>query len=171
MSKQAARRSLKFDCLRETLAEVDRLNDSGYTMVGNWNLGKACQHLSKTMRMSIEGAPFSLPFFLKPVARKLLFGKIMSGAPTRLPLKTVRQFRPDVLVDTDHEISEYQRLVNQIMDDDASLLSNHPLFGKVTLAQWRTFHAWHSAHHFSFLIPMPSNSPTQSAIMEPLTNA
>ena len=160
MKKQASRRPLKFACLHETVTEAQRLNEAGYAMVGNWDLAKACQHLSKTMRMSIEGAPFSLPFFLKPLARQLLFGKIMSGTPTRLPLKTVKEFKPDEHPNVEDELAEYADLVNHIMAEDASLISNHPVFGKVTLDQWRTFHAWHAAHHFSFLIPNESNPRT-----------
>ncbi len=153
MSRHSARRPLQFDCLRDTVREVHRLHDSDYTMVGNWDLAKACRHLSKTLRMSIEGAPFNLPFFLKPVARWVLFRSVMSGTPTRLPLKTVKQFSPEDAADVEAEVADYEEMVEKIMSDDAPLLEVHPVFGRVSKDQWRTFHAWHAAHHLSFLIP------------------
>lgn len=153
MGKHDARRPLKFNCLRETVDEARDLQQRGYTQVGNWDLGKACQHLTKTMRMSIEGAPFRLPFFLRPIARRILFGKVMSGKPTRLPLKTAPQFRPVDAFDVTQEIDEYVELVQKVMADDAPLLPDHPVFGPISKSEWRTFHAWHAAHHFSFLIP------------------
>ena len=62
-------------------------------------------------------------------------------------------FRPDGSPDLRQEISEYVSLVRQVMADDAPLLPDHPVFGRTTKDEWRQFHAWHAAHHFSFLIP------------------
>lgn len=162
MSNRVSRRPLKFDGLPDTVQEVHRLHDLGYTMAGNWDLAKACQHLSKTMRMSIEVAPFSLPFFIKPVARWILFRSVMTGKPTRLPLKTAPAFRPDDAADPATEVAEYETLVEEIMAADAPLIPDHPVFGRITKVEWRTFHAWHAAHHLSFLIPDPAPRPSRS---------
>ena len=161
MSKHDARRELHFDCLRDSVEEIHRLSQTGYTKAGEWNLSQACQHLSKTMKMSREGSPFNLPFFLKPVARWMLFGNILAGKPTRLPLTTAPQFKPedvpenetDGVVDKMSDLSEYERLVGVVMSDEATLIPEHPVFGKVSPDEWRKFHAWHAAHHFSFLLP------------------
>lgn len=154
--EKRSRRSLTFESLPETVAEAHRLRDGGYQMVGNWNLGQACSHLTKTLRMSVEGAPFSLPFFMRPIARALVLGKVMKGAPTNLPLKTVKAFEPDGSIDIDAEVSQYEQWVAKIMDPSAPLLEKHPVFGKFSKDKWRTFHAWHAAHHFSYLLPESS---------------
>ena len=147
------RRPLQFDCLRDSVTEIRRLNESGYTKAGNWDLGQMCQHLSKTTRIAIEGAPFNLPFFLKPIARWLLSDKIMKGQPTGLPLITVREFQPESNPDAGEAIDEYEALVNQVLDEKTKLLPQHPVFGKFEEHQWKKFFAWHAAHHLSYLIP------------------
>ncbi len=154
--EKRSRRLLQFESLSDTVAEAHRLRDGGYQMVGNWNLGQACSHLTKTLRMSVEGAPFSLPFFMRPIARALVLGKVMNGAPTGLPLKTVKVLQPDESIDVDAEVDQYEQLVAKIMDPSASLIEKHPVFGKFTVQEWRTFHAWHTAHHFSYLLPESS---------------
>lgn len=163
MRTSVQRRPLKFDCLRDSVAEVHRLNESGYVKAGNWDLAQMCQHLSKSARIAIEGAPFSLPSFLKPVARWLLFDTIMKGQRTRLPLITAPQFRPEASPDADQEIAEYESLVNQVMADDADLLPDHPLFGIVTPDYWHQFFTWHAAHHLSYLIPNETNAADATA--------
>lgn len=153
MSRKQPRRSLNFDCLRDSVTEAKRLNETSYQLAGKWDLAKQCQHLSKTLRMSIEGAPIQLPFFLQPIARWILFRSIIDGKPTRLPLKTIPQFLPDESSDAQKSIEEYEELVERVMDPNATLLRKHPIFGRVSSEQWRKFHAWHAAHHFSHLIP------------------
>ena len=158
MGRQSARRTLRFDSLEDSLVEIRSLHETGYELVGNWDLSKACQHLTKTMRMSIEGAPFNLPFFLKPIARWILFRSVMAGEPTRLPLKTVRQFLPDDSGMVIKDMADYELYVNKVMAADAPLLANHPVFGRITKDEWRRFHAWHAAHHLSFLLPKSTTS-------------
>ncbi len=153
MSKSVVRRPLEFDCLPDSVAEVHRLNELGYAKAGNWDLAQMCQHLSKSMRIAIEGAPFRLPFFLQPVARWMLYDTVMKGQRTRLPLITAPQFRPDASPDAKSEIAEYETLVNTVMADDVVLLPDHPLFGTVTPEYWHKFFTWHAAHHLSYLIP------------------
>lgn len=153
MGKQSARRTLKFDRLQDSLEEMRSLHESGYDMVGNWDLSKVCQHLTKTLRMSIEGAPFSLPFFLKPITRWILFRSVMEGRPTRLPLKTVRQFLPDDSGMVVKDMADYELYSNKVVADDAPLIANHPVFGRLSQEEWLRFHAWHAAHHLSFLLP------------------
>ena len=153
MSKSVERRPLTFDCLQDSVSEIHRLNESGYAKAGNWDLAQMCQHLSKSMRIAIEGAPFRLPFFLQPVARWMLYDTVMQGRRTRLPLITAPQFRPDASPNAEAEIAEYETLVNAVTADDAVLLPDHPLFGTVTPEYWHKFFAWHAAHHLSYLIP------------------
>lgn len=156
MGNQVKRRPLKFENLPATVTEVRRLQEGGYDLAGNWDLAKACSHLSKTLTLSLEGSPFNLPFFMKPIARFLLFGKVMAGKQTGLPLKTDPALAPNDCKDATLEIENYEKLVQRVMDPNATLIESHPVFGKVTVEQWRTFHAWHAAHHLSYLIPKTS---------------
>ena len=160
MSKHDARRPLKFDLLQTSVEEIQELREHGYTMAGNWNLSQICQHLSKTLKISIEGAPFRLPFLLRPFARWLLFDSVMRGRPTRLPLIAPSQFQPDEPENVDQHIANYQELVGKVTAADAQLISDHPVFGRVSLEEWRKFHCWHAAHHLSFL--QPTTDPTQA---------
>lgn len=148
-----SRRQLKFPDLNATVAEVHRLQAGPYVQVGKWDLGMACQHLTKTLRMSVTKAPVTLPFFLRPIARKMMFGKIMRGEPTGLPLKTFPSFVPKQDNESERHVTEYEVVVNVVMEPDAALLPVHPIFGTVTKDEWRMFHAWHAAHHLSFLLP------------------
>ena len=166
MSEKIERRPLRFERLEDSLAEIHALHKSGYEMAGNWDLSKACQHLMKTLRMSIEGAPFSLPFFLQPVARFILFRTVMEGKPTRLALKTVPQFLPDSTSDVVKDMADYELFVQKVLAEDAPLLPKHPVFGRMTKPQWRKFHAWHAAHHLSFLIPKKSAEASSTSQKE-----
>ena len=164
MAKHDARRALKLDCLRDSVTEVRRLQENGYSRVGEWSLSQACQHLSKTLQMSMEGAPFSVPFFLKPVARFLFFRRMMDGKPIRLSVKADPYFLPnEVGSDSEADIAEYEQLVSQVMADETDLIPNHPVFGKVSKDEWRKFHAWHAAHHLSFLVPAESPAVLETA--------
>ena len=156
MTTNQARRPLRFESLSDSVAEIRRLQECGYERVGNWTLGQACQHLTKTMRMSIEGSDFRLPRLLRPIARWVLFGSVMKGIPTKLPLKTPPSFVPDQASDDDAEIEAYVSWVGNVMADGSTLQPDHPVFGRITAEQWRRFHAWHAAHHLSYLIPAES---------------
>lgn len=169
MSNRSARRPLRFDDLPATLDEIHRLSEVGYVGVGKWDLAQICQHLNKTMRMSLEGAPFGVPRLLQPLAKRILFRKVIRGEPTYLPLKTVAAFQPEEHADPGNGIQEYAELMERIMSESSSLLDVHPVFGPITKAEWQTFHAWHAAHHLSFLIPNASpneskEAPTEAAV-------
>jgi len=102
--------------LLDSVADVHDLRDAGYDMAGNWYLGMALEHLTKTMKMSVEGAPFRLPFFMRPIARWILFRTALEGGTTRLPLPTNKHLRPTGDADIDGEIATCEAVVGQVMD-------------------------------------------------------
>ena len=58
------RRQLDFRDFDALTAEVERLK-SGYTKVGNWELGEVCHHLGRTMQSSLDGFKEKAPWLLR----------------------------------------------------------------------------------------------------------
>src|SRR5690242_14094817 len=67
------RRELDLRSFDELVAEVQRLQRSGYTLGGQWDLSQACNHLAYAMNKSIDGYPFKLPLPIRILVP--LFGK------------------------------------------------------------------------------------------------
>ncbi len=162
MGKNYNRRPLTFRTLEESLQDIQQLSKREYTKSKNWDLGQICSHLNKTMRMSFDGADFGLPFFVQPFVRQIFMRTVRKGKQYHGAPKAPAQVTPDESVDIEQEIQEYETLVRRLYEDEKEILPKHPIVGKLSPEDWRLFHAWHAAHHLSFLHPIDSNSVLQS---------
>ncbi len=152
MGKKVNRRPLVLRTLEESLSDIHQLNESGYTIGKKWDLAHICQHLNKTMRMTFEGADFGWPFFVQPFARVVFMWVVRNGKQINAPAAPP-SLAPENEIDLEKEIQEYESLVQRLNDDQSEFKYKHPIAGKLCPQDWRALHAWHAAHHLSFLHP------------------
>ena len=68
-AKVTGRRELHFTNLGDMLADAEVLcSTKPVTTLGNWRLGLRLEHLARTIDMSLDGARFTTPWFVRLVA-------------------------------------------------------------------------------------------------------
>ena len=130
------RRKLAFSNLNEAVEEVESLQQSSFTAVGNWSLEQILDHLNRTMRMATEGPPFFYPAPIRPILRWLIYPKMKSGIQMAAGGPTREALEPDEKKDLNDLVNEFRELSARIMAPDANLAPIHPLMGKFTNEQW-----------------------------------
>jgi Protein of unknown function (DUF1569) len=145
------RRPLRFHSYDDVWADAKALTTSGYERAGSWSLGQVCDHLARTMELSLDGFPSMFPWPVRLAARWFVLGKVMKHRPYR------RQFRaPSYLLPaTDEDQAGLEQLRKAIdrLKNHAGEMWPHPVFGQLTPNEWQELHLWHCEHHFSFLHP------------------
>ena len=145
------RRTLRYNSLDDIMPDVERLL-AGYKTVGNWSVGQMCRHLATVLRRSVDQpAPTErdLSKYASAEQKRELFesGVIEEGRPMpagrEVPGSLDDREEADGLRDA---ISHYAASPGPAMD--------HPRLGPLSRAEWDRFHCIHSAHHFSFAIPV-----------------
>jgi len=148
------RRRLRFETLDAAIEEINRLHASGYERLGSWDLAKTCDHLTVTMRMSLDGfPPDTRPFWplriLGPTVVKwsvLGLGWMPRGVPLPHPSLGVTDPRAEQTA-----VSHCVAALREVRD--AEQFQRNPVMGKLSPKQWRRFHLVHTGHHLSLLIP------------------
>ena len=157
-------RRLRFDTIDAAIEEIDRLHGCGCACLGTWDLAKTCDHLTATMRMSLDGFPPDT----RPVWPLRLFGPTLvkwtvlglGRMPRGVPL-------PHPALDTSDPRAEQTAISHCVATlrevRDAKEFHRNPVMGSLSPDQWRRFHLIHAAHHLGLLIPRsarPCPSPS-----------
>lgn len=146
------RRSLRFFRFDEIMPEVDRLIAGGHRTVGEWSLGRICNHLASAIQWSVEGSPVLLPwpirFWLGPVAKRWTFKHERLPFRIKLPAKMVPKENVD-----DRAEAEALRATIAYYLAHPSKRAIHPIFGRLSHEEWDRLHLLHSAHHLGFVLP------------------
>ena len=150
----AGRRELHFDSYEAMLADAQSLANGEVQMVGNWSLGQIFKHLSVAYNGSIDGLEFSVPWFVKIMARlfmkkKFLYGKLPSGF--QIPKEHQGKFVADDSTSTEEGLAALQAAVQRLQTEDHRV--THPVLGKLTNEEWDNFHLRHAEMHLSFAVP------------------
>lgn len=146
------RRELRFENFAEINQEVDRLLESGCDAAGNWDLAQICKHLALAMSGSVMGFPGRSPWFVRhllgPIYRRRVFrnGRLPDAVPTN------QAAIPKPGGDPQRAAKQLARAIERFETHDGPL-AEHPLLGRLTPQQWRSFHLIHAAHHLGFLVP------------------
>jgi len=146
------RRKLHFESLNDTVAECERLLNSGYVKSGNWSLGQICQHIRLTMESNMNGYPkwmTILGFPLRPFMKRFGLPSLLAGkSPKGIP--TAPMFTPPTNVNDVQEVDAFAQCVEQFLTWKTAL-HPHPGFGAMSHQEFEHFHAAHMAHHLGFL--------------------
>jgi hypothetical protein len=145
------RRTLEFARLDDVMPEVDRLL-GGYATAGNWSLGQVCKHLAETMRMSVDGYDFRVPWIFRATAGPVVKRSIFKNRRMMTGIRTAETLVPKADLD-DRAETEALRATIAYYRDHPERRVPHPFFGPMTGDEWDRLHLIHSAHHLSFAVP------------------
>jgi hypothetical protein len=148
----AARRELTFTSFDQVMPEVDRLLEGGYETVGNWSLGRICNHLASSLIFSVEGFPGRAPW----LARKLFAPGVLRKLrkTNKLPegVKVPDWALPKPGLD-DRAEAEALRAAIRVYTAHIGPMAPHPFFENLTRADSDWTNLLHCAHHLSFVLP------------------
>ena len=152
-AKVTGRRELHFTKLAEIQAEAERLVAAPHRQLGNWPLGYALAHLAGSMKMSLDGADFTAPFYIRwfaPLIKKrLLRGPMKPGF--QLPQQATKQLMPDGPVSTPEGMNQLRTTIERM--DREPQRHPSPVFGPMTREEWDQLHLRHAELHLGFYVP------------------
>lgn len=152
-----ARRTLSFQTWADAAADVRRLQQAGCEPQGEWTFGQICRHLAEILDASMHGFP-EIPDWQKyrelgpTMLLRVLQGKRMK---TGFPLPEAQQ--PPSYAPADVWSNRLCDLLAQA-EQFPGPPPPHPIFGPMSLDQWRQLQFIHLAHHLSFLFPRDGNA-------------
>ncbi len=148
-----ARRAATYASLGDVMPDVDRLL-LGYDKAGLWTLGQVSNHLSTALTLTVEGAPVKISWLkrviLGPVAKWHVFRTGTMPAGIKVPTP---RLEPPAEADDRAEVEALRAAIRMFLGEGGPF-ATHPLFGPMSVDEWRRFHCIHCAHHLSFLTPV-----------------
>ena len=149
-------RTLDFRTLDDAVAEIERLARDGYRRTGKWGLTEICEHLTRTMRLGMDGTGQPLPWIVRKTVgpwllrRTIARRRMLAG----LPAPPVVQPSPTETPERD-DPETIARCVATLREAAAfeGPLVRFPLADGVSVTQWRELATVHAAHHLGFLVP------------------
>lgn len=148
------RRVVDFDCGEQVIAEVQRLQSSGYDQVGKWNLSQICEHLGKTIELGLRPTSKRMPW----VIRKLVGEPMVRGWLKRRSMKAGGMTAPALVPKPQRTGDDDPALIDRYLDvvREAEGFGG-PLppyvLGDITLDDWKQLQWIHASHHLGFLLP------------------
>jgi hypothetical protein len=145
------RRKLRFESHQDVLNDVHALCNGPTRQLGNWSLGEVCQHLAKTVDMSIDGSQMRFPWVLRmiaPLLRKRFLSRPMRAGFT-VP-KTGAFLLPSA-EETAAGLAALEKAVARL--GATSQRKPHALFGTLSRQEWDQLHCRHAEMHLSFIVP------------------
>jgi hypothetical protein len=152
------RRELRLPSYDAVLTEAEALLAAGYARAGSWSLGQICHHLANVMEMSLDGFPSRFPWPVRLVARWFVLGRILKHRVFRRRFPAPQFLQPPA---SSEERAGLERLGAVIgrLKGHVGMMQPSPVFGRLSVEQWREVHLWHCEHHLSFLLPTPALAP------------
>lgn len=154
-AKVAGRRAVAFESLDDVLMDAERLVAAGeVTMLGNWTLGQMLAHLAVALHMSIDGADFQPPWYVRllgPWIKWRYFRRMPAGI--RLPKQAEAILVPVPTVTPHEGLLLLQEAVKRSRADLTR--KPHIIFGTLSGAQWHQLQLRHAELHLSFVIFTP----------------
>jgi hypothetical protein len=158
------RRPVRYHDLSEVLAEAEQFAATDTQTLGNWTLAQIFDHLSKSLRVAVDGTdaffPWPARLFLRPIRGRFFSRPMKPGF--RVPSKLEGVLRPRVGISKEQALQELVETVRRF--ESARRLAPHPAFGRLTPEEWTQITLRHAELHMSFVWPVPSN-----ALAQPLT--
>ncbi|HEY2825971.1 MAG TPA: DUF1569 domain-containing protein [Pirellulales bacterium] len=147
------RRELHFSTLSEVQKDAERLAAGQVRQLGNWPLGYALAHMAGAMKMSLDGAEFRAPFYIRllaPLIKKgLLRGPMKPGF--QLPQQATRDLLPLEPISTEEGLNALRKNIERLTRKPNRAPS--PVFGAMTREEWDQLHLRHAELHLSFYVP------------------
>lgn len=161
------RRRVDIHRFADVIADVHKLESSGYQPVGHWDLPQICDHLAFAMESSIDGFPTRAPWIVRRFLGPRYFRKIRETRRLRTGVKIPEKFLPKKGTDATLAIHRLENAVARF-ERHTGRVDEHPILGRFTYEDWQDFHLIHAAHHLSFLQQTSSLQGDTLAAAEPL---
>jgi Protein of unknown function (DUF1569) len=145
---QTERRSLDLS-INVIMSDVDRLI-AGHTTVGRWTLGAICDHLAKSINLSLDFPPAEAPPTREQGVIRRLFFRAAAFPEGRGFAHPAQNPDPDADLGTASEALRHA--LGRLVSHNAPFAA-HPVLGPMTRDEWLRFHARHCCHHLSFAVP------------------
>ncbi len=143
------RRRLAFDRIEEIMPEVDRLL-AGHVTVGSWTLGAICDHLARSIDLSLDSGPAVAPPTREQAVYRRLFFR--AGAFPEGQTPPIAALFPNPDADPIAAAGSLRKALDRL-DGHAGPFAAHPVIGPMSREEWLLFHSRHAAHHLSFAVP------------------
>lgn len=160
-TKLARRRLVSYASLSDFAKDLDKVEAAHRAgtvrQLGNRGAGPIFGHLAVSMRGSVEGMDAlksAAPLWLRlvgPLAKKrVLSGPLRPGV--NLSAAAEAALWDDSLT-FEAGLQDLRAQIERISTPGNEPRAAHPIFGKLTVAEWGTFHLRHAELHMSFLQP------------------
>jgi hypothetical protein len=154
----ANRRRVQYESLNALLADAEFQAASGHRTLGNWTLAQIFDHLSRSLRVAVDGtdAAFPLParIFLRLIRQRFFSRPLAPGF--HVPPKLEAVLRPGTDLSIERSLQELREAVGRF--ERAKKLAVHPAFGRLTREEWRQITLRHAELHMSFVVPQPRSA-------------
>src|SRR5579862_3360279 len=149
----ANRRRVHYSNLNEFLADAERLAVIETRTLGNWTLPQIFDHLTRSLTVAVEGttATFSAPArcILRFFKHRIMTSPMTPGF--HCPENVDQVLRPSAGIDIDAALDLLRAAMARFQS--ATLVAQHPAFGKLTKADWNQLTLRHAELHMSFVVP------------------
>jgi hypothetical protein len=155
-TKKSARRSLRFNSLKELSAELDRIeaaeNAGTLRVTGNWTAGQILTHVAAWMDYAYDGYPLKPPpFFIRWILRWMLKSALRDGLKPGVKIPGVKGGTTGAEdVDTRTAIARLRQSIARL-SSNAPIKFASPAFGEMTDDQRVTLNLRHAELHLGFL--------------------
>jgi hypothetical protein len=153
-AKVTGRRELHFTNLGDVLADAELLcSTKPITALGNWRLGRALEHLALSIEMSLDGAKFTPPWYIRllgPWIKKRMLTQPMRPG-FQLPAYAAKFLIPKQECEMHEALAHLHSAVTRLQATTRRHPS--PVFGPLTLEEWDQLHLRHAELHLSFFVP------------------
>jgi hypothetical protein len=149
----AERRVVRYESLAEFLADAERQAAGDAHTVGNRSLAQIFGHLSRSLRVAVEGTDAQFPWparFSLRIIRRRSFSRPMKPG-CHVPWKLERVLRPGTGLSTERALQELRAAVSRF--ESAPQLAVHLAFGRLTRDEWLQITLRHAELHMSFVVP------------------
>lgn len=147
-----AQRELDFRSIDEVLAEVNRLEKSGSTPLGNWDFAQICHHLAFFAEGSLDGHKFRVPWIFKALFGKSVLRRILTQRIMKPGRFTPQKPLPEPGLDPRQAAERLRKILGRMRDHRDEFIPS-PFFGYLTPDQVLELTCIHCAHHLGFLQP------------------
>jgi len=142
------RRTLEIEGVDAIMPEVDRLT-AGHATVGRWTFAQICDHLTKSINLSLDLPPAVEPPTREQAVYRRLFFRSRTF-PEDQDLAHPSQ-EPGTGLEIGETVEALRNAVERLAAHDGPFAA-HPVLGPMSREEWLRFHARHAAHHLSFVV-------------------
>jgi hypothetical protein len=153
-AKVTGRRELHFTSLGDMLADAELLCSTRPVIaLGNWRLGRALEHLARSIEMSLDGAKFTPSWYIRwlgPWIKNRMITQPMRPG-FQLPAYAAKFLIPEEECEMHDALAHLHSAVTRLQTTTTRHPS--PLLGPLTLEEWNQLHLRHAELHLSFFVP------------------